>query len=97
MQVYNSAINVLPLQRVLVQETLKMVIHGKLMEDETVQMDLVWTLEHQSKDTLYYGLLSNLDTQWPDTMEARRISRIIKKKQQVFGTNVRDLKVLCIN
>lgn len=46
MQVYNSAINVLPLQRVLLQETLKMVIHGKLMEDETVQMDLVWTLEH---------------------------------------------------
>lgn len=60
------------------KETLKMVVHGKLMEDETVQMDLVWTLEHPSRETLYYGLLSSLETQWPDTMEARRVQRIIK-------------------
>lgn len=48
------------------------------MEDETVQMDLVWTLEHPSRETLYYGLLSSLETQWPDTMEARRVQQIIK-------------------
>ena len=96
-QVYNSAVNVLPLQRTLLQETAKIIVHGKLMEDETVQLDLGWAPGGPARETLYFGLLSDLKTQWPDTAESRRVRAIIRKRQRAAGAEARDLRVLCLN
>lgn len=96
-QVYNSAVNVLPLQRTLLQETAKIIVHGKLMEDETVQLDLGWAPGGPARETLYFGLLSDLETQWPDTAESRRVRAIIRKRQRAAGAGPRDLRVLCLN